>query len=174
MINHKSLPMNLAKSLLFCLLGFFLFSACSDDRLVYEKIYSLPGGKWYADSVLRFELPVAQAGKYDLYYHIRNTLDYPYYNMYVQYSIVDSTGKVLAKNLQHIVLMDPKTGEPYGTNLGDIFEHELIALPAYEFPAPGKYVYLIQQYMREDPLPEVLSFGVKLRRYEDDAPAAKP
>jgi gliding motility-associated lipoprotein GldH len=163
--------MNSYKTLVAFFLGLLLLTACSDDRLVYEKIYSLPGGKWYADSVLRFELPIAQAGKYDVYYHIRNTLDYPYYNMYVQYTLIDSTGKVLAKHLQHIELMDPKTGEPYGTNLGDIFEHELIALPVYEFPAPGKYIYLIQQYMREDPLPEVLSFGVKLRRYEDGVPA---
>lgn len=144
-----------------------LLLACQSEPYLYEKTYELPISGWHSDSILRFEFRLTDSGRYDLYYHIRNTLDYPYYNLYVKYRLIDSTGRQLDERLQDIILMDAKTGEPFGTHLGGSFEHELIALPAYAFVAPGRYVLLIEQYMRQERLPGILNFGLRLK-------AAKP
>jgi gliding motility-associated lipoprotein GldH len=58
--------------------------------------------------------------------------------------------------------MDEKTGKPMGDGLGDLFDHKIIALKNYRFPRAGKYTFKVRQYMRQDPLPAILSMGVSV------------
>ncbi|MEO0331329.1 MAG: gliding motility lipoprotein GldH, partial [Bacteroidota bacterium] len=53
-------------------------------------------------------------------------------------------------------------GKPYGSGLGDIFSHQILALPGYQFDTAGMYQIRLQQYMRRDTLPEILSVGVRV------------
>ena len=58
--------------------------------------------------------------------------------------------------------MDEKTGKPMGDGLGDLFDHKIIALKNYRFSRAGKYTFKVRQYMRQDPLPAILSMGVSV------------
>lgn len=141
-----------------------LMGACTDNR-VYEKNYDLPKSNWYIDSSLVFTFDVKDAEKrYNLKYNLRNTLSYPYYNMYVMYYLENDKGEQISSELQNITLMDAKTGEPFGSGLGDIFTHQLPIpnLSNYKFPKAGRYVFRLKQYMRRDPLPEVVSVGLRV------------
>jgi gliding motility-associated lipoprotein GldH len=66
--------------------------------------------------------------------------------------------------LQELTLLDPKTGKPLGKGLGDIFDHQIVALPNYRFQKSGTYTIKLKQYMRQDPLPDVMSVGVRVEK----------
>ncbi|MGB5929744.1 MAG: gliding motility lipoprotein GldH [Cyclobacteriaceae bacterium] len=141
-----------------------IFAAGCEENRVYENNVDLPDRNWAEDSVLTFTFEVKEAGSYDFYYNLRNTLSYPKYNLYLTYSLEDSTGQKLSSELHEMTLFDPKTGEPRGNGLGDIFTHRIKALEGYNLPGPGSYTFRVRQYMRYDTLPEVVSVGIRVEK----------
>lgn len=137
-------------------------SSCDVNR-VYEKNSDLEGRIWLEDSMIEFDVRLDDASlPYNLYTNVRNGSAYSFYNLYVQYAIVDSTGREIKKSLENLILFDPKTGEPYGSGLGDVFDHQIPILNNYYFPDEGSYKVRLQQYMRRDTLEEVYSVGVRV------------
>jgi len=152
------------RSIFFCLLLCVLTSVgCSTDA-VYEHHTEISNRLWNSDSTLVFNCRVPDSDRpYDIQYVIRHTNKYPFYNLYVQTSIIDSLGNQLDQQLHNLMLFDAKTGEPKGKGLGDLYETTVNALPAYNFPFSGKFNIAIKQYMRPDSLPGIISYGIKLR-----------
>jgi gliding motility-associated lipoprotein GldH len=145
-------------------LGLLLLSSCDPDR-VYEQNYDLAGNQWYIDTIPTFRFTVQDtAQRYDIFYLIRNAAQYPYYNLYVTYYLEDSLGNEIQSSLQELILMDPKTGRPRGDGLGSIFDHQIKALDNVAFQTPGTYTFRVKQFMRQDPLPYVMSVGVRVER----------
>lgn len=138
--------------------------ACKENR-IYEKNIDLPQHKWGIDSLLVFKFNVQDiASTYDIYYNIRNSINYGYYNLYITYYLEDDKGKVIDSQLQDITLMNANTGEPFGSGLGDIFSHQLLALKQYKFKKKGNYTLKIKHYMRDNPLTEIVSMGIKIEK----------
>lgn len=139
-------------------------ASCTVDS-VYEKNIDLDNRVWLADSAVGFTFQIADAASlYDIYYHFRNTISYPYQNLYISCSLENEEGKVLLTDLKNIELFDVKTGKPFGKGLGDIFSHEYEAITGYQFPDSGSFTLKLQQYMRRDTLPEILSVGVSIKK----------
>jgi gliding motility-associated lipoprotein GldH len=59
-------------------------------------------------------------------------------------------------------LFDATSGKPLGDGLGDIFDHRILALSDYRFETAGTYRFKIEQYMRQDTLPMILSMGLRV------------
>ena len=136
---------------------------CSDPSRVFEKNIDLPENIWLADSVATFEFEIQDAEvKYDLYYNIRNSLSYPYHNLYIRHTLEDSLGNMINSALQNMDLFDPVTGKPLGEGLGDIFDHRILAISNQKFPKVGWYRFKMQQFMRQDSLPLILSVGLRV------------
>ncbi|MCS6821598.1 MAG: gliding motility lipoprotein GldH [Microscillaceae bacterium] len=151
---------------MFLLLVSYCLLSCNPNNL-YEKNIEIRNAQWFADSAYTFSFNIQDVkAKYNIYYNIRNTLKYPYYNLYVTYYLENSQKQVIATELQNIFLMDAKTGEPFGEGLGDIFSHELLAIANYQFKQKGKYTFKIKQYMRQDPLPEILTIGIRVEKVQ--------
>ncbi len=131
----------------------------------FEENKELPKGDWYINKPLVFKIKITDTQrKYNFAYNIRNSLKYPYSNLYVTYYIEDSRGKIIATELNNITLFDAKRGKPFGSGLGDIFTHQLPipALQRYKFSVADTYTLRLVQYMRQDPLIGVLSMGVRV------------
>lgn len=151
-------------NLLFVLLLGFFGWACDPDR-VYEQYNDIPDNQWYIDSVQTYAFTIEDpALAYNIYYNVRNSVSYPYYNLFVTYYLTDAKGKQLSSQLQELLLMDAKTGKPLGDGVGDIFDHQVILLTNYKFPQKGNYTLKIKQYMRKDPLPEIMSIGIRVEK----------
>lgn len=152
--------------ILLLLIASLLF-ACDPDRL-YEKNHDIEDYQWYIDTIPAFNFKIENAAvPYNIYYNIRNASMYPYYNLYLTYYLTDSTGKVISSRLQDLTLMDPKTGKPLGDGVGDIFDHRIQSLGDFRFPYPGQYTFKVKQYMRKDPLPGIMSVGVRIEKAGD-------
>lgn len=144
----------------------FMLFACDEQR-IYEKNIDLEGNQWYIDTIPSFSFRIDHPSRrYNIYYNIRNAVSYPYYNLYLTYYLQDSTSKQLSSHLQELTLADATTGNPLGDGAGDIFDHQIISLKNYKFERAGTYVFKVKQYMRQDPLPGIMSVGVRVEYAE--------
>lgn len=150
------------------LTAMMIIFACGTDR-VYEENIDFQNRVWPVDSVAAFSFRINDTTvDYNLYFNIRNTADYPFHNIYVQYNLQDSTGNVLREELVNKSLFAEKSGEPLGDGLGDIFSHQFPLVTGYKFPNSGLYRLKMQQYMRLDSLPGIVSLGAKVIKTEED------
>lgn len=141
-----------------------LCAACDPSR-VYEENHTIEKNLWYIDTVLTFTFTIEDTTvPYNIYYNVRNAVSYPYHNLYLTYYLYDAEGKQLSGRLQDLTLFDATTGKPLGDGLGDIFDHQILSVAAYTFKRKGIYTFKIKQYMRQDPLPDIMSVGIRVEK----------
>ena len=144
------------------LIGVLWLSSCDQHR-VFEENVDFQDKQWLVDTVPAFQFEIKDPSQpYNIYWNVRNTIEYPYRNLYITYYLEDTSGHHIASDLHDMLLFEPKTGRPYGSGLGDIFSHQLLALPDYHFDSAGVYRIRLQQYMRTDTLPDIVSVGVRV------------
>jgi gliding motility-associated lipoprotein GldH len=149
------------------ILSLFIFWACDENR-VYERNLDMDDKTWHQDTIPGFTFNINDIeNSYNFYYNFRNTRAYPYRNIYVRYTLQDSTGNILSSDLHNINLFDPVSGKPYGDGLGDIFDHQVLALREVRFQSPGYYHFKIEQFMRVNNLPEIVSVGIRVEKAGD-------
>jgi gliding motility-associated lipoprotein GldH len=150
--------------------SFFILLAllsCDSNR-IYEYNEDFNQRAWLVENVPAFEFTIEDPSKsYNVYYNVRNTLDFPYSRLFVTYELLDSTQTELKKELVSSYLFDEKTGKPLGsTGLGDLYDHRFPLLVNYQFPGAGKYSIQLEQFNRQDTLAGVLSVGVRVEMSE--------
>lgn len=157
-------------SFLFLILSFSLL-ACSDENRYYEKNVDIENSKWNRDTIPEFTFDIQDTSQtYHLIYNLRNGKNYPFYNLYLESELIDSTGLIVSTFFKEIYLFDANSGEPFGENtnfmgaaLGDVYDGRYMCQPYYKFPKPGKYTFSIKQFMRnKKPLEDILAVGIRL------------
>ncbi|MEO9872886.1 gliding motility lipoprotein GldH [Ekhidna sp.] len=144
--------------LVFC----FILVSCDSSR-VYEDFNDMDEAFWHLDSVQTFTFDIPDSSKsYNILATFRNASSYPFYNLYFQYTLLDSTGGILKQQLKEVELFDSKTGAPRGSGLGDLFDHSFVLEENYTFDYSGNYSMSLEQYMRRDTLPFILSIGARV------------
>lgn len=145
---------------------FLVFFSC-DSKRVFEGKKDFPERYWVFNNPAEFEFDVNDTDKtYNLLFSVRNTAKYQYQNIYLQYYLEDSTGRLLSNELKNVQLFNAITGVPLGQGLGDLYDIEKTFLENYNFEYPGKYRLRIDQFMRQDSLPEILSVGLRVEFVE--------
>ena len=139
------------------------FTSCSDNR-IFETNYSFEQRYWHIDSVKNFGFSIKNRSvPSNIYLNVRNSSDYPFYNIYVRYTIQDSLGNILSDSLANKVLFNSKTGRPLGqSGIGDVFDHQFLLEEDFVFPYRGNFNIVLKQYMRTDSLKGVLSAGIRV------------
>ncbi|MBK6976072.1 MAG: gliding motility lipoprotein GldH [Cytophagaceae bacterium] len=128
----------------------------------FKKINDFKNSEWLLANQQVFEFDIKDVSKtYGFHYLIRNSVSYPYFNIYINQQLESSDSTILVKTMDELVLFDQKSGKPKGDGLGDIFDNKFKAptLQKFRFPKPGKYKWKISHNMRPDPLPGVMSVG---------------
>lgn len=141
----------------------FLFTACDSNR-VFEDQKDFDHRVWAVTDTARFEFRVNDiAQKYNLYYTVRNSIDYPYSRLFTDYIVQDSLGRPIMKQLSTAMLFDLKTGTPQGrSGLGDLYDHREVIREDFQFSQPGLYRVKFWQSMRTDSLAGILAVGFRL------------
>lgn len=148
--------------ILFFLLIIFVCS-CDGDRR-YEKNHDFEDRAWLSGDQPVFEFTINDTiTSYNLYCNIRNSVKYPYSRIFINYSLLDSAGTSVSKNMIGAFLFEEKTGKPLGSSgLGDVYDHQVPVLKNYQFKIPGKYSLKLEQFMRTDTLSGILAVGFRL------------
>jgi gliding motility-associated lipoprotein GldH len=137
---------------------------------VYETNHDFSDRSWRVNDAPEFEFRIDDPGKrYNLYYNVRNSLDYPYSRIFITYHLQDSVGNELQSKLSTQYLFDEKTGAPFGSSgLGDIYDHRFLLLDHYEFKLPGRYKLKLEQFNRQDTLKGVLAIGARVETIQPE------
>ncbi len=135
--------------------------------MVYSAYEDIPDGMWYIDNTPTFKVEISDTTqKYNVYYLVRNSLQYPYYNLYISKKIKDPTGLEISNRMDELFMTNEITGKPYGKGLGDLFDHKIMILGNHTFEKQGIYEFKFTQFMRQNPLPFVLSMGISVEKAE--------
>jgi gliding motility-associated lipoprotein GldH len=149
----------------FVVLGFavIVFTSCDSNR-VYEDNVEFENRAWKITEPAQLEFEILDTTKtYNLYMDVRNTLDYPYARLFVNYTLRDAADAELSKKMISEYLFDQKTGKPNGSSgLGDVYDHRFIFLEKYSFAKRGKYKVKFEQFMRQDTLQGILAAGLRV------------
>lgn len=149
--------------IIFFLVGVLI--ACDSNRL-YEQNINLKERYWRVDEPMVFDFIIEDSSQpYNIYYNIRNSLEYPYARLFIQYTLTDSVGTQIDKKLNAQFLFDQKTGKPFGqSGIGDVFDHQFLIFEKHVFKQPGKFQLKIEQYNRQDTLRGILAVGFRLEK----------
>lgn len=139
-----------------------LFSC--DKTRVYEQQVDLPEKAWLINNQPHFDFEIKNHTlNYNIYYTVRNSLEFPYSRIFVNYTLKDSSGVEIRKALLSAYLFDQKTGKPEGdSGLGDLFDHRFPIVTDFHFDKPGIYSITFEQFNRQDTLQGVLAIGVRV------------
>ena len=150
---------------IFAVLMLCLSLVSCDDSIVYKAHEDIDDGLWYIKNKPSFKVEITDTTQvYNLYYLLRNTLQYPYYNLYLTRNFTGPDQKLISNTLEEVYLSNEVTGKPYGHGLGDLFDHKIPFLKNYRFSKAGIYTITLSQSMRKNPLPFVMSVGISVEK----------
>ena len=154
----------------FAIIILTLFSC--DEHRVYEMNSDFHSRYWPAAERPVFEFDITDTlSTYNLYANVRNSLDYPFANIFLTFYLHDSTGRQMEKDLVRQLLFDEKTGEPVGeSGLGDIYDHRIALRTNHRFSYAGKYKVAFEHYMRTDTLSGILAIGLRVEKSPNPNP----
>jgi gliding motility-associated lipoprotein GldH len=140
-----------------------LSSSCESDA-VFDQTESLATtGGWVQKKHIEFPFEIQDTLQaYDLRVAIRQSNDYPFYNLYFNCRVLDAQQGIMKKGFAEAMLYDPKSGKPKGGGVGDMYSHSYTIFKGFKFRRPGKYHVDLEQYMRTDTLTGVVSIGASL------------
>ena len=145
------------------LLAFYLFlSSCITNDLYQESI-SFPDHEWKSDLKAEFEFTISDTiSKYDVYFIMRHTEKYNYKNIWMNY-YYQPPGDTAHKETREFELATNEKGW-LGTGMDDIYEHRMKLSSQPGRLRAGKYRFILENIMREDPLLHVLNVGIRLEK----------
>lgn len=151
------------KYIFFLFFALLILAGCDSNR-VFEDYTEFSDRIWKINNPASFEFEIKDtAKKYNLYYNVRNSLDYPYARFFVQYTLLDSSSTEISKKLVSNFLFDQKTGRPLGrSGLGDVYDNQFILLENQKFKSQGIYKIQLEQFNRQDSLRGILAVGLRV------------
>lgn len=149
------------KRIIFFMMALLALS-CQNDTLVDQTI-SLSDQGWLQKNKIIIDFQVGDTSKsYDVRVALRQSNEYPYYNLYFVPKIINPEGKVIKRAFAEAFLYDAKTGKPKGSGLGDMYSHQYTIFKNLRFTRIGKHQISLEQSMRTDTLKGVISAGASI------------
>jgi len=143
------------------LLSVVLFVASCTQTNVFENNTTIPQQEWKSSFAVTGSFTVTDTtSSYNTYIILRHTDAYKYNNIWLNVGI-QPPGDSMRYNKMAVELGTDANGW-MGTGMSDIWElRQLVYLPLKK---TGTYKYSISQIMRDDPLPAVMSAGLRVEK----------
>jgi len=131
---------------------------------VYEKNKDIPGHSWEYGLQPSFAFTIKDtASLYNLYIVLRHTDNYRYNNIWLNVGSQSPGDSMRYQRFDLQLGTDAHGWE--GAGIDDIWElRKSITKGPFKFNKTGDYKFKIAQIMRENPLPEILSVGVRVEK----------
>jgi len=128
-------------------------------------MYDLDSSSWNEKKELIYPVVIKDASiPYKLFYTIRYDKNYPYYNLYLNRILEDSSGKFMNKKLQGMDLFKSNTGVPFGSGMGSEKDYLILSEDNFKFPYPGNYTFKLKQYMRQENIQGISAVGFRIEK----------
>ena len=123
--------------------SFFVFSC--ESNIEYIQYNSIEN-QWDKDSIQNFVFELADTKKYNTYINLRINKDYPFSNIFLITTLMDSLS-VLSKDTLNFKIAD-KSGKFLGKKRVNIIENSLIHKERIELEKNKKYSVSVEHAMR--------------------------
>ncbi|MFT4205125.1 MAG: gliding motility lipoprotein GldH [Chitinophagaceae bacterium] len=141
----------------------FLFS-CRYKVGYYEKNVVVPYHAWSSSFRPNFTFEITDtANAYNIYILVRHTDAYHYNNIWINFT---SIAPASIAETQRLNLRLGDNSKWLGSQMDDIVEHRILVNRNPVKLKAGKYVFMLQTIMREDPLDQVMNLGVRVAKVE--------
>jgi gliding motility-associated lipoprotein GldH len=148
-------------SIVFCL------SACNWTTGVFEKNLTFDHHAWPSSVKpdITFEITDTLSA-YNIYIVLRHTDAYHFNNIYIR-ATVKEPGDAKGRTGDYDLQLATNDKGWIGTAMDDIYDARLLIQPKTRFRKSGIYHITLEQLMREDPLQNVLSAGLRVERVQE-------
>ena len=141
---------------------FFVLSGCETKQL-FEQSTIYPNHNWPSKQATKYQFNVTDtAAAYKIFFVIRHHNAYHYKNIWLDLSI-KSPSNAITKQVLNLNLADDARGW-LGTGMDDIYDQRI---PMTATPIrfnKGIHEISVQHTMREDPLENILSTGIRVEK----------
>lgn len=150
------------------LLIFFCILLCSVGCIpsnTFEKNEAITFHKWHKKDVKSFEFNISDtSSRYLVYARIRHTDAYNFSNIWLDVETIKPNGSITKQKVE--LPLAEASGKWTGKGMNEIYEHKirLSGNTSTKFDQKGSYIVKLHQIMRENPLQEILSVGIRLER----------
>jgi gliding motility-associated lipoprotein GldH len=145
---------------LFC--AVLLLTSCDRDRY-FEENKPIEKGRWNSNDMARFEVQIADTiTRYDFYLNLRNSMDYPYSNIFLFLHTIGPSG-MKAQDTLECQLAD-YTGKWLGSGSGSLRFNRFLIQKGAGFHQKGRYVFEIEQAMRVKELKGITDVGIRIEK----------
>jgi gliding motility-associated lipoprotein GldH len=142
-----------------------LFAGCTDRDKIHEQLHRVEETGWHSNDFLSFRFDVSDTTiPYNFYLDIRNSVDYPYANIFLFIRTILPDRRI-ANDTLDIWLADPE-GKWLGGGIGRYRDRRVLIMPSFMFPAAGEYVFELEHAMREPDLIGIAGAGIRVERAE--------
>jgi gliding motility-associated lipoprotein GldH len=150
-------------SKIYCILLVLVFLGACQTIDLYEQVTTYPDHQWSSKQVNQYQFSIADSNAlYNMYFVIRHHNAYHYKNIWLQVN-TKAAGDSLQKQTININLADDMNGW-LGSGMDDIYDHRvLINAKPIKLPK-GNFTISTQQIMREDPLQNILTTGIRVEK----------
>ncbi len=146
-----------------CIVLVVCLAGCTEIN-VYEKNVSIPKQEWSYHFKPAFEFNITDtASNYGIYVVLRHTDAYRYNNIWLNVGTRFPGDTIRYQRLELSLGTDANGWE--GTGMDDIWEvRKPITKGPVRLPKAGNYTFTLEQIMREDPLGNILSAGIRVEK----------
>jgi gliding motility-associated lipoprotein GldH len=122
----------------------------------------MPGMQWGYNQPVSFEFEIADTLPKNVYVNVRHSFYFGWRNVWMKMALTFPNDSVYEMPL-NIQLSQPN-GKWFGKCSNDIcfYQYPLPDFSNYSFSDTGKYLVKLTQDMRQNPLPEIISIGVRV------------
>jgi gliding motility-associated lipoprotein GldH len=141
---------------------FFFMSSCETKQL-YEQNTIYPNHQWSSRLSNEYQFTITDTtALYKIFFVIRHHNAYHYKNIWIQLNTKDPNDS-LAKQSLNLNLADDEKGW-LGTGMDDIYDQRIPITTSPIRLKKGLYKFSLQHTMREDPLENILSTGIRVEK----------
>ena len=141
---------------------FFVLSGCETKQL-FEQSTIYPNHNWPSKQATKYQFNVTDtAAAYKIFFVIRHHNAYHYKNIWLDLSIKSPTNAI-TKQVLNLNLADDARGW-LGTGMDDIYDQRIPMTATPIRFKKGIHEITVQHTMREDPLENILSTGIRVEK----------
>lgn len=145
----------------------YIFIGSCTQIEIFEKDTAIPKNEWQQNLVAKGDFVITDTvSAYSIYLVLRHTDAYQYNNIWLNIGLQPPGDSLHHQNINIKLGNDAEGWE--GTGMNDIWDiRKLLNGAPRRFKQPGKYSFTISQIMRDNPLPHMMSVGLRIEKNKD-------
>lgn len=146
--------------LIACLIGTLLNFGCKTN-MIYDDNEEIKNYVWDSKVKPSFTFEVKDTTVlYNIYINVRHVDYYQFNNIWLNVSATFPDGATQVNRVE--IPLSDEQGKWHGEGLGDIWDYRHMIQQGAYFSKPGSYTFSLEHLMRKDPLPGIMSVGLRV------------